>query len=696
MEARVTLETKPPTTDEELDLLCINTIRTLAMDAVEKAKSGHPGAPMGMAPMAYMLWTRFLRHDPGDPTWPDRDRFVLSAGHASMLLYSLMHLTGYEMTIDDLKAFRQWGSKTPGHPENFLTPGVETTTGPLGQGFATGVGMAMAERLLADTFNKPGFPLVDHFIYGIVSDGDLMEGVSGEAASLAGTLQLGKIVYLYDDNDISIDGPTDLAFRENVGARFEAYGWHVQHVDDGNDVEAISWAIKQAREDARPSLIVVRTVIGFGAPTKAGKSSSHGAPLGPEEVKGAKANLGWPTDAQFLVPEECAAHFRESSERGAETHKRWDALLADYRTDHPEDAAEFERRMGGRLPVGWDAELPRFTAADGKIATRKASGVAINAIAPKVPELAGGSADLAESNNTDIKGEPFFDHTRAGRNIHFGVREFAMAAACNGMALHGGVRPFGATFLIFLDYCRPAVRLAALMEAHSILVFTHDSVGLGEDGPTHQPIEHLASMRAMPNLVTLRPADANETVEAWRFTIGYTGGPVAFSLTRQTLPVLELDGGAEGGRLPVEKGAYVLIDPPGKAPDVILIGSGSEVHTAVDAAKLLEAKGIAARVVSMPSWDLFERQSPDYREGVLPSAIKARVGVEAAATFGWCRWVGDAGEVVGIDRFGASAPGDIVLKELGITAENVASKAEAVLARLGGETGGEVGVETAK
>ena len=692
----MTLETKPPTTDEELDLLCINTIRTLAMDAVEKAKSGHPGAPMGMAPMAYTLWTRYLKHDPADPTWPDRDRFVLSAGHASMLLYSLMHLTGYDMRIDDLKGFRQWGSKTPGHPENFLTPGVETTTGPLGQGFATGVGMAMAERLLADTFNRPGFPLVDHFIYGIVSDGDLMEGVSGEAASLAGTLQLGKIVYLYDDNDISIDGPTDLAFRENVGARFEAYGWHVQHVEDGNDVEAVSWAIKQAREDSRPSLIVVRTVIGFGAPTKAGKASSHGAPLGPDEVRGAKANLGWPEDAEFLVPEECAAHFRENSERGAEFHRRWDAMLADYRRDHPELAADFERRMAGRLPEGWDDDLPRFSAADGKIATRKASGVAINAIAPKVPELAGGSADLAESNNTDIKGEPFFDHEKGGRNIHFGVREFAMAAAINGLALHGGVRPFGATFLIFLDYCRPAVRLAALMGARSIFVFTHDSVGLGEDGPTHQPIEHLASMRAMPNLVTLRPADANETVAAWRFAIGYADGPIAFSLTRQTLPVLAPPAGSDGGHPPVEKGAYVLVDPPGRAPEVILIGSGSEVHTAVDAAALLEEKGIAVRVVSMPSWDLFERQPEEYREGVLPSAIRARVAVEAAATFGWCRWVGDAGEVVGIDRFGASAPGDVVLEKLGITAANVASKAEAVLARLAGGTDGGAGPHVLK
>jgi transketolase len=678
------LETKTPTTDEELDLLSINTIRTLAMDAVEKAKSGHPGAPMGMAPMAYTLWTRFLKHDPADPRWPDRDRFVLSAGHASMLLYSLMYLTGYEMSIDDLKAFRQWGSKTPGHPENFLTPGVETTTGPLGQGFATGVGMAMAEKILADEFNRPGFPVVDHFIYGICSDGDLMEGVSSEAASLAGHLRLGKIVYLYDDNDISIDGSTDLAFTENVGLRFEAYGWHVQHIDDGNNVEGISRAIAEAQQDPRPSLIVVRTHIGYGAPTKQDKASAHGAPLGPDEVRGAKANLGWPEDAEFLVPEEALNHFREALDRGRALHEQWDRLVADYRTDHPEAAAELERRLAGRLPEGWDADLPRPTPADGKIATRKASGMAINALAPRVPELVGGSADLAESNNTDIKNEAFFDHEHSGRNLHFGVREHAMAAALNGMVLHGGVRPFGGTFLIFLDYCRPAVRLASLMEAPSIFVFTHDSVGLGEDGPTHQPIEHLASMRAMPHLVTLRPADASETVEAWRFTLGYRGGPVAFALTRQALPVLE---GPDGQRPPVEKGAYVLKDPAGRAPDVILIGTGSEVHVALEAATLLEEKGIAARVVSMPSWDLFERQAPDYREGVLPSAIRARVAVEAAATFGWCRWVGDAGDTVGIDRFGASAPGEVVLEKLGITAANVVSKAEAVLARLGGSAG---------
>jgi transketolase len=675
------LETKTTTTDEELDQLSINTIRTLAMDAVEKAKSGHPGAPMGMAPMAYTLWTRFLKHDPADIRWPDRDRFVLSAGHASMLLYSLMYLTGYDLTIDDLQSFRQWGSKTPGHPENFLTPGVETTTGPLGQGFATGVGMAMAEKILADRFNKPGFPVVDHFVYAICSDGDLMEGVSSEAASLAGHLKLGKLIYLYDDNDISIDGSTDLAFTENVGARFEAYGWHVQHIEDGNDVEAISRAIHEAQQDPRPSLIVVRTHIGYGAPTKQDKASSHGAPLGPDEVRGAKANLGWPEDAHFLVPEEALHHFREALDRGGALHRQWDQLMADYRTEYPEEAAELERRLAGTLPDDWDADLPRPTPADGKIATRKASGMAINALAPRVPELVGGSADLAESNNTDIKDEAFFDHERSGRNLHFGVREHAMCAALNGMVLHGGVRPFGGTFLIFLDYCRPAVRLAALMHAPSIFVFTHDSVGLGEDGPTHQPIEHLASLRAMPRMVEIRPADATETVEAWRFVIGYKEGPVALALTRQTLPILE---GPGGERPPVEKGAYVLRDPAGRAPEMILIGTGSEVHVALEAADLLEEKGIATRVVSMPSWELFERQPSDYREGVLPSAIRARVAVEAAATFGWCRWVGDAGETVGIDRFGASAPGDVVLKNLGITAANVVSKAEAVLARLGG------------
>ena len=673
-------ETKPPATSEELHLLCINTIRTLAMDAVEKARSGHPGAPMGAAAMAFVLWTEFLKHNPADPGWPDRDRFVLSAGHASMLLYSLLHLTGYEVSIDDLQSFRQWGSITPGHPEYGHTPGVEVTTGPLGQGFATGVGMAMAERFLAQRFNRPGHAIVDHNIFAIVSDGDLMEGLSHEAASLAGHLGLGKIVYLYDSNDISIDGSTSLSFTDDVGKRFEGYGWFVARVGDGNDLDQLRQAIRAAVDSPLPALVQVKTHIGYGAPTKQDSASSHGAPLGPDEVRGAKQNLGWPVDESFAVPEAVRAFFGAAVARGKLAQRNWEDLFRSYQRRYPLDAAEFERTQAGELPEGWDAELPAFTADDGKVATRQASGAAINAIAPTLPELVGGSADLAESNLTDIKGESWFDSDGvAGRNIHFGVREHAMGAALNGISLHGGLRPFGGTFLIFSDYMRPALRLASLMGVTSIFVYTHDSIGLGEDGPTHQPIEHLASLRAIPGLVVLRPADANETVAAWRFAVGYRGGPVAICLTRQALPVLEQPDGA---RPPVERGAYAVVEPGVGPPDLVLLSTGSEVHLCVDAAAELTGRGISTRVVSMPSWELFNAQDAGYRKRLLEtSPAGARVAVEAASPMGWHRYVGEFGDIIGLERFGASAPGDVVLRELGFTVENVVARSLQALGR---------------
>jgi transketolase len=673
-------EIEPQATAEELHLRCVNTIRTLTMDAVEKARSGHPGAPMGAAAMAFVLWTEFLKHNPANPAWPDRDRFVLSAGHASMLLYSLLHLTGYEVSMEDLQGFRQWGSKTPGHPEYGHTPGVEVTTGPLGQGFATGVGMAMAERFLAQRFNRPGRAIVDHNIFGIVSDGDLMEGLSAEAASLAGHLGLGKIVYLYDSNDISIDGSTTLSFTEDVGRRFEAYGWMVARVADGNDLEQLRRAIRAAIESPLPALVQVKTHIGFGAPTKQDSASSHGAPLGPDEVRRAKANLGWPADDSFAVPDAVRSYFREAMERGERAQRTWEDRFKAYRDRYPTDAAEFERTQAGELPQGWDAEMPAFTPADGKIATRRASGAAINAIAPRLPELVGGSADLAESNLTDIKGEGWFDSAgAAGRNVHYGVREHAMGAALNGMSLHGGVRPFGGTFLIFSDYMRPAVRLASLMGVPSIFVYTHDSIGLGEDGPTHQPIEHLAALRAIPGLVLLRPADANETVEAWRFAVAYRGGPVAICLTRQALPVLEQPDGA---RPPIERGGYAVLEPEVGPPDLVLLSTGSEVHLCVDAAEVLARKGVSTRVVSMPSWELFDAQDAEYRKRLLetsPSGV--RVAVEAASPMGWHRYVGDFGEIIGLERFGASAPGEVVLRELGFTVENVVARSLRALGR---------------
>ena len=671
----------PPEYGSEADLLNINTIRTLAMDAVEKANSGHPGAPMGLAPAAYVLWTRFLRHNPANPHWPDRDRFVLSAGHASMLVYSLLYLTGYGLTIEDLQQFRQWGSLTPGHPEYGHTAGVETTTGPLGQGFGTGVGMAMAERILAERFNKPGHAVVDHYTYAICSDGDLMEGISHEAASLAGHLRLGKLIYLYDANQITIDGSTDLAFTENVGRQFEGYEWHVQHVADGNDLGALTEAISAAQSDPRPSLIVMRTHIGYGAPNKQDTAGAHGSALGPDEVAGAKRRLGWDPEKSFFVPDEALAAWREAGPRGAAFEENWKADMARYAEAFPEDAAELERRLAGRLPEGWDADLPTI-GTEKPVATRAASNVAINAIAPHVPELIGGSADLTGSNLTGIKDAEVMGPGTGGRYIHYGVREHGMGAAMNGMVLHGGVRPFGGTFLIFSDYMRPAVRLAALMKAPTIFVYSHDSIGQGEDGPTHQPVEHLASLRAMPNIIVLRPADANEAVEAWRYTMSHREGPVALVLTRQNVPVL--DRSVLGAAAGLHKGAYTLYDPPsgnGGSPDpeLIIIATGSEVSISLDAAEQLAGDGIRARVVSMPSWELFARQPQAYRDSVLPPAVTARLSVECLSTFGWQRWVGEAGASIGLDHFGASAPGARVLKEFGFTAGNVVAHARALV-----------------
>ncbi len=663
----------------DLDLLCINTIRTLAMDAVEAASSGHPGTPMALAPLAYLLYTRHLRHSPRYPGWPDRDRFVLSAGHASMLLYATLFLTGYDLSLEEIHNFRQWGSKTPGHPEYGHAPGVETTTGPLGQGFANGVGMAIAEAHLAAQFNRPGHAIVDHRVYAICSDGDLMEGLSHEAASLAGHLKLGKLIYFYDDNRITIEGSTDLAFSENVARRFEGYGWQVQTVEDGNDLAALERATRRAEEHlAQPSLVVVRTHIGYGAPTRQDTAAAHGAPLGKDEVAGAKRFYGWPSAEPFHVPEDALAHARRCVERGQAMKAEWDARFAAYRAAHPDLAAEFEAALAGRLPAGWERALPAFTVKDGAMASRAASGKVLNALAPVVPTLIGGSADLAESNLTHLKTSGDFLAGHYGeRNLHFGVREHAMGSVLNGMCLHGGVRPYGGTFLIFSDYMRPAIRLAALMGLPAIYVFTHDSIGLGEDGPTHQPIEHLAALRAIPNLVVIRPADAAETAQAWRAALERTEGPTALVLTRQKLPALDRDAlaGAEGLR----RGGYVLAEATGR-PRAVLIGTGSEVSVCVAARAALEAEGIPTRVVSMPSVELFARQDAVYQESVLPASAPCRVAVEAASPFGWHRWVGPGGDVVGIERFGASAPYERIYQELGITAEQVARRVRARLA----------------
>ena len=655
----------------DLDQLTIDTIRTLSIDAVQKANSGHPGAPMGMAPMAYTLWSRFLHHAPTDPAWPNRDRFVLSAGHASMLLYSLLYLTGYGLTVEDLKSFRQWGSRTPGHPEHGHTMGVEATTGPLGQGFANGVGMALAQRRLATEFNRPGHTLIDHYVYAICSDGDLQEGISAEAASLAGHLKLGRLVYLYDDNHIQLDGPTALAFSDRTLERFDSYGWHTARVEDGNDVAAIGAAIAAARDDERPSMIAVRTHIGYGAPTKHDSQKAHGSPLGEEEVRGAKEFYGWDPDKHFFVPDAALARFREAIPAGEKLVAEWQDRLARYAGEYPAEAADLGRRLACKLPDGWEASLKTYSVGDG-LATRKASSEAINALAGRVPELFGGSADLSESNLTDVAGGGLFElDNPGGRNIRFGVREHAMGGVVNGIALYGGFIPYAATFLTFSDYMRGSVRLAALSKLRVVYVWTHDSIGVGEDGPTHQPVEHIAALRAMPNLTVFRPGDANETAAAWACAIDVCEGPTALALTRQKLPILE--GTPERAREGVARGGYILRDASGEAarPDLILIGTGSELQLATTAAAALEKDGVRCRVVSLPSWERFEAQDAAYREAVLPRASRKRVTIEAESPFGWERYAGDDGVIVGIDRFGASAPAEQIFEAFGITADRV-------------------------
>ena len=658
---------------DDTDQLAVTTIRTLSMDAVEQANSGHPGAPMGLAPVAYVLYSKFLKHDPEDPNWPDRDRFVLSCGHASMLLYSVLHLMGYDLDLDDIKNFRQWGSKTPGHPEVEVVPGAEMTTGPLGQGVATSVGMALTEAHLAATFNRPDHTVIDHRTWVLCSDGDLMEGVSSEAASLAGHLRLGKLIWIWDDNRITIEGGTEIAVSDNIPARFVAHGWRVLEVDDANDLEALADAFEQASAGAgRPTLVRVRSHIAFGAPSKQDTPGAHGAPLGADEIQATKAAYGWPESETFLVPPEVREKCQQAVQRGAKTRQAWMTEAEAWAAAEPELAAEWERRLDRQLPEGWTSSLPVFE--DGaKIATRGASGTVLNAIAENLPELIGGSADLAPSNKTFIANGGEVQSTSLGnRNLRFGIREHAMGAVLNGMALHGGVRPFGGTFLVFADYMRPAIRLAALMEQPVIYVFTHDSVWVGEDGPTHQPVEHLLALRAIPDLVVLRPADANETAGAWTVALERTTGPTALLLSRQGLPVL--GGAREIGAEGVARGAYVLSDAESGTPAVIVIATGGEVSLAIDAAAELADRGIEARVVSMPSWELFAEQSDDYRQRVLPPAIP-RLAVEAGVTLGWRDIVGDTGAVIGIDRFGASAPGATVVEKFGLTVEAVVKKA---------------------
>src|ERR1043166_2907391 len=661
----------------ELDQLCINTIRALSIDAVQKAESGHPGLPLGAAPMAYVLWTRFLRHNPQNPKWENRDRFLLSAGHGSMLLYSLLHLTGYDLSLDEIKNFRQFGSKTPGHPEYGLTPGVEITTGPLGQGFANGVGMAMGAAHLAAVFNKENFPLIDHYVYAIVSDGDLMEGVASEAASLAGHLQLGKLIYLYDDNHVTIEGFTKLAFSEDVPKRFAAYGWHTLTVTDGNNLDEIDQAIRAAQAVTdKPSLISVKTTIGFGMPT-AGTRKAHSDAPGEDAVRETKRHLQWPEDKQFYIPDEALQHFREAVNRGAQEEADWNALVGSYGQQNSDLAAQFDQMLKRELPADWETHLPSF--ADAKpVATRVASGEVINALAPHLPMLIGGSDDLGVSNNTDIKnGGDFEAGSYEGRIIHFGVREHAMGSTLTGIALTGGLIPYGGTFMTFSDYMRPAIRLAALSEVQAIYVFTHDSIGLGEDGPTHQPIEHLAALRAIPHLFVVRPADPAEVSEAWRIAIQRRHAPTALALTRQKVPVIDRTrfAGAEGAR----RGGYVLAEADPASPQLILIATGSEVSLALDAREKLQSDGIATRVVSLPCWELFEEQPQAYRDEGVPPAVTARLGIEAGVRQGWDRYVGSGGDVVCLDRFGASAPGDVVMRELGFNVDNVVNRAKALL-----------------
>ena len=659
---------------ENIDWLCINTIRVLSLDQIQTAKSGHPGMPLGASPMAYVLWDKFLRHNPKNPNWFNRDRFILSAGHASAMLYSLLYLYGYDLPLEELKRFRQWGSKTPGHPEYGHTPGVEATTGPLGQGFGMGIGMAIAECFLSNYFNRDGFNIVDHYTYAIVSDGDLMEGISSEAAALAGRLKLGKLIYLYDDNRITIDGPTDITWTEDIELRFKAHGWHVITVPDGEDLDAIYGAIKAAQDEKeKPSLIRIRTHIGWHSP-KQDDPAVHGAPLSEEEAKETKKALGFPEDKMFYIPEEALKHFRKAVEKGKELEKSWNELFDEYKKRYPDLAKEFERFVNGELPEGWDKDLPVYTDTSKKIATRSASGETLNILADKIPNLIGGSADLAHSNKVFLKGKgEFYCDTPSGRNIHFGIREHAMGSAVNGMALHGGIIPFGATFFVFSDYMRASVRLAALMGVHSTFVYTHDSIGVGEDGPTHQPVEHLMSFRVMPDLIVIRPADANETVEAWKIALREKK-PVLLVLTRQNVPVLDPEKYpiSEG----VKKGAYILEDA--ENPDLILIGTGSEVHVCLGAKDILEKEGIKVRVVSMPSWELFFRQHDDYKKEVLPEDLP-KVAVEAGSSLGWKEIVGDKGIVIGMEGFGASAPGGELMERFGFTPENVAQKAKKLL-----------------
>jgi len=664
--------------DRALIERCVNTVRALAMDAVQQAESGHPGTPMALAPLGYVLWVHQLRHNPANPSWPDRDRFVLSCGHASMLLYSVLHLTGYDLTLDDLRQFRQWGSRTPGHPEVGVTPGVETTTGPLGQGVGNAVGMAIGEAQLAALFNRPGHTVIDHYTYFVASDGDLMEGISHEACSLAGHLRLGKLIGFYDDNRITIDGATDLTLSDDAAQRFAAYGWHVQRVADANDLDALDGAIAAAqRERTRPSLVILRSHIGWGSPHKQDTADAHGAPLGVEEVRATKENLGWPSDEPFFVPPDALAQWRTAGPRGAAIEAAWQERFAAYRAAHPALAAEWERRMGGELPAQWDAALPQFRSGEA-LATRAASGKVLNAIASRLPELIGGSADLTGSNNTEIVGAASFQaEQREGRNFHFGVREHAMGAVLNGLALHGGFVPYGGTFLVFSDYLRPALRVAALSHVRPILVLTHDSIGLGEDGPTHQPIEHLTALRAIPGVTVFRPSDATEVVEAWRAAIAHRGGPVALILTRQKVAVI--DRAAYAPATGLHRGGYVLADAPGGAPTIIVMGTGSEVALVIGAYERLRAEGVAVRAVSLPSLERFAQQPRDYRDAVLPPAATKRIAVEAGSPLPWYRWVGDAGAILGIERFGASAPYQRIYAELGLTVDAIVARARTLL-----------------
>jgi transketolase len=689
-------ETKNTRRTSDLDTLCINTIRFLSVDAVQKANSGHPGLPLDAAPMGYVLWTRFLKHNPADPGWFDRDRFVLSAGHGSMLLYSLLYLTGYDLPLAQIKQFRQWESTTPGHPERGVTPGVEVTTGPLGQGFANGVGMAIAEAHLAARFNRPDFEIINHYTYMLVSDGDLMEGISSEAASLAGHLKLGKLISLYDNNHVSLAAGTQITFTEDRAKRFQAFGWQTISIEDGNDLDAIENALRAARQETeRPSLILVRTHLGYGSPNKQDTYAAHGSPLGEKEVRLTKENLGWPVEPPFYVPDEALAHFRRALSHGKQAQAEWETKLAEYARRYPQEAQELQRRIGGELPTGWQEAIPVFSSDSQPMATRVAAGKVINALAARIPELMGGSADLDPSTHTALAGMGDFQNpgladgdrqgsagggwSYAGRNLHFGVREHAMGGILNGLAAHGGLLPFGATFLIFSDYMRPPIRLAALMKLHVIYVFTHDSIGLGEDGPTHEPVEQLASLRATPNLLLLRPADANETAIAWRIAAAQKGRPVALVLSRQALPVL--DPKRYPGLVDAEKGGYVLAPAGGSAaPDLSLIATGSEVHLALAGREKLAQEGVHAQVISMPSWQLFKAQTEAYREQVLPAGVPM-LAIEAGVSFGWQPYVGQHMEAIGVDRFGASAPGEVVLHAYGFNVENVVVHARALLGK---------------